>query len=383
MPTHNQSRFPSPDPDPDENIVPSELADDDALWMLLNTYADGEATSEEVLRVERLLGSNPGVAREFAFLKLTADSVREFGEVDPPAALTGAIFAATTRRKTLFQRVRAWWAEAGAAFGPAPLRIGGAALASGILAVVLWSKYNAVQPPRHDVSSPVIVRNPSSRGAENHLAAAQPPSHAPVVHVPQNFVPFGPRVEDVTPLASADVRGPIGPLHDAFMKSSVPPPQIVKSPPSTGGGIHRDSPARAPKTDAQPSNSFVARPPNVEERHMAADIDTGRNVTKPDDLGPDVDTAVDTHTGDQEVAKATPPASYDEPPTTVAAVTYRPGSISDQIRSAPPPVQTLYMKTQEAIRRQHDLQQYGGYGKDTYNNIQRREVGLSLVGGRF
>src|SRR5947199_9298728 len=100
MPTHNQSNFASPDRDPDENIVPSDLVDDDALWMLLNTYADGEATTEEVLFVESLLRTQPQVAREFSFLQLTADSVREFGEIEPPAALTGAIFAATARRKT-------------------------------------------------------------------------------------------------------------------------------------------------------------------------------------------------------------------------------------------------------------------------------------------
>jgi hypothetical protein len=41
------------------------------------------------------------------------------------------------------------------------------------------------------------------------------------------------------------------------------------------------------------------------------------------------------------------------------------------------------MRTQEYIKRQHDLQQYGGYGRDAYKNIQRGEVGLSLVGGRF
>ena len=44
MPTRNQRGFSSPDHDPDENIVPAELVDDEALWLLLNTYADGEAS---------------------------------------------------------------------------------------------------------------------------------------------------------------------------------------------------------------------------------------------------------------------------------------------------------------------------------------------------
>jgi hypothetical protein len=137
-----------------------------------------------------------------------------------------------------------------------------------------------------------------------------------------------------------------------------------------------------PKIDSQPMVASNTRTgTNVEERHMAIDTDPAVKAPKPVDLGPDVDTASEP-IKDEVVAKATP-AAYEEPPTTVETVSYKPGSISDKTRNAPPAVQSLYMRTQDAIRRQHEMQQYGGYGKDAYKNIQRGEVGLSLVGGRF
>ena len=152
MPAHNETGFSSPDQNPDNNIVPADIVDDDALWMLLNTYADGEATSEEIQRVERLLGMHPAVAREFSFLQLTSHSVREFTDIDPPIAMTDAIFAATTRRKTLAQRFRGWLAGGVAAMGPAPIRWSAGALAAGVLAVVVWSKFapSVYVPPTHD-----------------------------------------------------------------------------------------------------------------------------------------------------------------------------------------------------------------------------------------
>ena len=178
MPTHNQQGFPVPDPD--DFIVPSESFDDEDVWMLLNAYTDGEATEAEILRVQRLLGSDPRVAREFSFLQLTAESVREFGEVDPPASLTSAIYAATARRKTLLQRVAAWWSAGGSAFGPAPLRFGAAALASGVLALVLWSRFGSPQRP-HEHSPTLMARQEThsqtivSRGdAAVHSTTARP-----------------------------------------------------------------------------------------------------------------------------------------------------------------------------------------------------------------
>ena len=379
MPARNQPRFPSPDRDPDENIVPSELVDDDALWMLLNAYADGEATAAEVLRVEGLLRSHPGVAREFSFLQLTADSVREFGEIEPPSRMTGAIFAATARRKTLLQRVGGWWTSAGTAFGPPPVRFVGAALACGVLAVVLWSRHGAVQSVERETAPPMAARQLRQRESVTNVARGPQKVNTTVASVPYTFVPLGPGFDGAAALIAANPYGPIGPLQSAAAGTERPNP-IVKPLRPHVVVPHRDSPSRIARADAAATGVVVTHP-NVEERHMAADSDANGKTAKPDELGPDFDTPTEVHT--DETAKVTPPASYDEPPTTVTAVSYRLGSISDKTRNAPPAVQSLYMRTQDAIRRQHEIQQYGGYGRDAYNNIQRGEVGLSLVGGRF
>lgn len=378
MPTHNSSRFPSPDPDPDANIVPADLIDDDDLWMLLNTYADGEATTEEVLFVESLLRTHPQVAREFSFLQLTADSVREFGEVDPPDALTGAIYSATARRKTLFQRVAGWWGHTAPSFGRVPLGVGTAVLASGILAVVLWSKFGAEQHFPHHAPAPAIVQQLPTPSRVTELAVGPAKPHAPIIQAHESAAPYYPVVVSSAAFAEGTTGATPEPVRNAMLKTIVPVRLVVETP-RVLAESHRDDSAR-PKIDTQPAN-VVARN-NVEERHMAVESDPSGKAGKPDELGADIDTATDAH--NDEVAKAMPPVSSDEPPTTtVAAVSYRLGSIIDKSRNAPPAVPTLYMRTQEAIRRQHEMQQYGGYGKDAYNNIQRGEVGLSLVGGRF
>jgi len=378
MPTRKQPGFPSPDRDPDEDIVPAELVDDDTLWMLLNTYADGEASTEEALYVESLIRSYPRVARELSFLQLTADSVREFGEVEPPEALSSAIFARTARQKTLSRRMAAWWARTVPAFGPAPLRIGAAVLASSILAVALWSRHNGVRPFQSQSGSPIIVQNVPNRSNAPKLAAVPVKPHHAEAHVSQSRLPLGPMYSNPTALTEAKAPAAVTHLQNAVVKTVEHPVQVVKASAAPTDN-HRGDSARI-ITDALPTD-VVARN-NVEERHMAAGGDPGAKTLKSDELGPDFDSATDAHT--DEVAKATPAASHDEPPTaTVEAVNYRPGSISAMTRNAPPAVPTLYMRTQEAIRRQHDMQQYGGYGKDAYKNIQRGEVGLSLVGGRF
>ena len=383
MPARNQRGFPSPDQDPDENIVPAELVDDESLWLLLNTYADGEASIEETLYVESLLRSHPGVAREFAFLEMTADSVREFGEVEPPAELTDAIFAATARRKTLFQRACTWWNQSGSIFGPVPLRLGGAALASGVLAVVLWSQMTHVYAPRVDQAPPQVTVHQDRPGASADLARREPKAPKAVAFDPNRFIPMEPDYSNPASLTRANTHDQMLVLQRAIDKSIAYSPPVAKVEGVKPTDRHRDSSTNIVKPDplsTSTSNSF-ARANSVEERHMAADGDTGGKTAKPDELGADFDPATEPHV--EEIANAAATVSSDEPPTTVTAVSYRPGSISDKTRNAPPAVQSLYMRTQEAIRRQHEIQQYGGYGKDAYNNIQRGEVGLSLVGGRF
>ncbi len=373
MPTQPRNGFPAPDFDPDNNIVPLRLEDDDALWQLLNTYADGEATNEEVVQVEALLRSHSGVAREFAFLQLTSHSVREFTEVDPPAAMTNMIFAATSQRTTLYQRVRTWCSSGGGSFGLASFRLGGAALASGVLAVVLWSRYNSRPVVFNGPASTVAAQTPSkvARLSRTHpfssKVAANESIHTRRLTVAHSEAP------SIVPV-SADTVAAIA-LARSGSRVNLPGAGIVRT---IAASPISPSDRSLRSTHEQPVQATYAV---VEERHMASDTSAGAKAAKQDDLGPDVEARADVPSA--EVAAATPVAKSDEPPTTVATVSYKPGSISEKTRNAPPAVQSLYMRTQEAIRRQHELQQYGGYSREAYNNVQRGEVGLSLVGGRF
>src|SRR5579871_1774569 len=111
MPTIFNSTDPSDSGNPAGKNRAGEtpIENDDALWELLSVYADGEATSEETERVEALLRSDPAYAREFDFLRLTSVSARSYVEVDPPAALRDAIFAATIRKQTFATRMALAW----------------------------------------------------------------------------------------------------------------------------------------------------------------------------------------------------------------------------------------------------------------------------------
>ncbi len=378
MPARSHNGFPAPDRDPDENIVPLEQGDDDALWMLLSTYADGEATTEEVLKVESLLRSHPVVAREYRFLQLTTDSVREFGEVEPPASMTGAIFAATARKKTLFQRLGTWWAQGGTAIGPTSLRVGGAVLASGLLAVVVWSRMSPVRPSGQ-AETPLTAYIQSPHNGSPLTTAPDVKVVAQTTHKEERSGQQSGVPVNMAAQTSITVDGQNWQVEPVVEKSVFSRPKVVMRPAQPVGTARRSASTAAAQSEPQPSGDIVTRAPNVEERHMAANNGADIRASKSDDLGPDFDTA--TEARPEVFANAMPQANSDEPPTTVVTASYR--SIREMTRNTPPEVQSLYMRTQEAIRRQHEMQHYGGYGKDAYNNIQRREVGLSLVGGRF
>ena len=110
-------------------------------------------------------------------------------------------------------------------------------------------------------------------------------------------------------------------------------------------------------------------------RHMSADTyDSSSSADMAPSLGPDVEAHVEA-----AVDTIASPDSSDDA-AQVTAVSYKPGSISRRVNSAPP---TLAMRANEALKREHELEQYGGYTKDAYNNIQRGEVGVSKVFGKF
>jgi hypothetical protein len=266
-------------------------------------------------------------------------------------------------------------------FRPTPLRIAGGLVAGSVLAVILWSRHGAEHTLPVRSAAPEIVR------VEPHSAPRLPVAQADNSSAPA----------PAAPAPSARIAIPTHPeaAREEAIHFTIPPIPLIGPSLSSPSRLSKsanatrvaksdgrpDKPPRARQDSAAPAVQIARGAGNIEERHMAADGDPADKMVKPDVLGPDVDSPSDTH--EDTVAMAMPAAVYDEPPTTVSAVSYKPGSLSDKSRNAPPEVQSLYMRTQAAIRRQHEMQQYGGYGRDAYNNIQRGEVGLSLVGGRF
>jgi hypothetical protein len=131
-----------PGPDFDGDRMPEA---DDAVWNLLSTFADGEATPDEVRKVEELLRSDPAYQRDLALIRHASQVARTMNEVEPPARLRQAILASTTQRPTPARRAAALWQRVSRVFTPAPARLAlaGTALAAAALAAL------TVLPARH------------------------------------------------------------------------------------------------------------------------------------------------------------------------------------------------------------------------------------------
>lgn len=109
---------------------------DEETWLLLNLYIDGEATAREAAQVERILRSDPSVARTIDVLRLAGNVTRSIVEVEPPAGLCTTILNRTTRRPRLMERVGALAGCLREAFAPPIVRYGltiGAAAVAAIL----------------------------------------------------------------------------------------------------------------------------------------------------------------------------------------------------------------------------------------------------------
>ncbi len=144
----------------DNQAFAPEPGEDDAIWELLSLYMDGETNAAQTAQVEALLKTDAGCAEKLTFLRQTGDTVRAFmetTEVEPPAFLRDAIFAATTQRPTLARRLVALWetARAGAAFPAMRYALpAGAGLAAALALVALWPRLHAPT-----LSAPVMARS--------------------------------------------------------------------------------------------------------------------------------------------------------------------------------------------------------------------------------
>lgn len=141
---------------------------DDAQWMLLSAYADGETTPEESAQAQELLRTNQRIAHAFALLKTASHVATSQPQLEPPPTLRTAIRTATTLKPTLSRRIAAAFRYVQGAFMPAPARLAlaGSALA-GMALLAMWGRidYHSVNTtPERGVVAKVTPHQPSIPG---------------------------------------------------------------------------------------------------------------------------------------------------------------------------------------------------------------------------
>jgi anti-sigma factor RsiW len=253
MPTNYTSKNQFDPGDPDEN--------DEALWELLSVYADGEATPEEAQKVEALLRSDPAYAREFEFMRQTSASVQSYVELEPPAALRDAIFAATIRKQTFATRLGLAWDNLRRSLVPRYVVPLAGVAAAALIALAIW--------PTHTISThsnppPAAISAALSPGADPILAPKVSGSDTvATIRVSHRIAALAPQVRAIRP---AQASGP-----DTLLVGTTSPGRSKLVNNTTGEGhrrspnpIHEDGDATAvaytPNMDAQNQRPSVSAP---------------------------------------------------------------------------------------------------------------------------
>jgi len=94
---------------PVDETATTDSAQDAELWAMLSAYVDGESTPAETAEVERMLHSDAEYAHAYEFMRQTSLGARSFVEIEPPAHLRDAIYAATSHRPTFTKRALDGW----------------------------------------------------------------------------------------------------------------------------------------------------------------------------------------------------------------------------------------------------------------------------------
>lgn len=179
--------------------------DCDDIGELLSVYADGESTPDETAMVETHLAVCAFCARDLAFLQQTSRVLTRVAEVEPPATLRAAIFAATLHRPTFAERIAAALRRA---FAPAPVRYGivaAAGAAAAITFVVLRDGQSVLIHPteRQPAPPPIIAEAPPPENRQRPLPPeATPRRRLQIVGHPPVKKPVG------TPLRLAQASRP-------------------------------------------------------------------------------------------------------------------------------------------------------------------------------
>ncbi|MCC6731225.1 MAG: zf-HC2 domain-containing protein [Chthonomonadales bacterium] len=195
--------------DPDAKAGRSEGAMHcDTVWDLLSAYADGEADARETAVVEAHVAECTSCARDLAFMRGTSTLLADVAELEPPARLREAIFAATIYRPTLADRVAA---AVRRAFAPAPARYGALIAAGAAAAFTLATLHqgtgNLVNPAEYRSAGPGAVadlpRHDTPRTLREDMGAVSEAIRRSAASAPEASAPGRPAAPRVAVVRSA------------------------------------------------------------------------------------------------------------------------------------------------------------------------------------
>lgn len=365
-----------------ETLPLEEGGVDEDVWNLLSLYLDGEATGEEAAEVEALLRANPAAAREFSFLKQTGESARTYVELEPPAALRDAIFAATSHRPTLAGRLAAGWTALLLAMNSRTGRYalaGGGLMAAGLATFVMWSRptgpTNFAVRPRANQQFAVIPRIVHPQipygGADNGTTG--PVERNPVVRHHDVVVKNGPtgkshRRDDEPAVPSVEMAAAPGVPSNAkhgVKRSPKIAPAVFKLDPNK---IHHPQIDPADDPNAQYRVAYAPQPDGDKVNQHAAAGNTGKS-------GDDVDSGVQVtpRGSDGETApkvNASVARGTDGHPSLAS---YRPHVDTSQL----PPDPKQFLGNSE-IKRERQAEALG-YNRSTVDAIQRHQTSVTFV----
>jgi len=339
----------------------------DETWDLLNIYADGEASPEEIAQVEELLKSDASFGRQLSFVKTTSAAMRLFDELDPPSSLRSAILAATSQRVTFVGRLIGLRDDIRRLLAPRySLSIAGLA-AAGLLAFAFI---------RHDSQHLVKIGHTQYVITKNTAGPIAGQQDEPRVSIAENLGPqidlHGSRDSHVagtnrSQLTIERIRRASVVIPPSRKIAAILPKTLTTRPKSAlshhdDGGVTVVNAAYRPNMDDQ----FERNPGNVAVRD-----------NQPVDIPGD-----DVHIADTE----TPPqiASAHSVPATVAASPTSqndgPHIIVAKLTALPPdPNQVL---TKADMARNHAMLT-SGYDRSTLRSMERKETSISILRGTF
>lgn len=365
MPTNNHS----------DNLFDSQAPlDDEQLWDLLSLYVDGEADPAQAAIVEQMLSSDPAYRRDFDFLMESSKTMQMVAEVAPPIGLRDAVYARTTRRPTLADRLRAVWSRAAApAFGRYAT-VGGA-FAVALLGVALFRPHLASNS-NPGTSQPIAAVDTIPVNPEvvtNTPLPRLPDFDFTMIEARLHLTPNATSVQEqavntppVKPLSVPNHSKVVG-TNETKLVSTTPGPRN-----------HPLTKVNVARTESVPNPALRGYPydPKMDDKAAPGHMETIASV--PNDFGPKIapseEPSAPSNGGAYAAVTKTPDADGTIKPAPEAPKTH--------IRIAALPPRDKQVLSEMALRRNQNTQ-YGGYDHTVADNIQNHELVYTLAKGTF